>query len=1041
MRDYVRNRNELWRRGSPDRDAVAPRPASSPLAPPVSVLDATIAATRLQKAGRAMLQRSIRRQHANVSAMLAAKRRDLREAASRRAHPPERATPPPPSAMPAIRAWGSSQPSPKEEQETQLERRLHDLQRVVESEQRRLASPATGETQGFVDVDALLEGAGATRNGGQPVWAVALRSAELRARSRRWSEAQSGAVRRDMPRSSLDEFRRLEEECNKQMVVDEMESEQSRHTDEAVVAVHAEAEEERTSRQIGMKAGREEVEMEMGEMDMGRQEALAAVQQLNSPWSASERGRNALASADAAMGSVAGMVPYPRKPLETSPLSRGDEDASSQCSSQAASARSSQNHESPALTRLVLVLQVASSTNSTASSRRSAYTSLQTSTHGAMCASSQDRLSSLLKYLDNAENEAVSQAATQLLPLGLETEARAAVADSPYAGHLSAHSRATSTSDAGRESGAKRSGDSYVLSRTALAHSPGILTPSPAKNVACFAAERAAEMAGTVYAGVKMKMGAMKSELQALRVGNAQLRQELRLAEDNASCVIAEAAVAADTKVAQEKEQAEASIARHLSFIDRLLADKQELSKQCEGLTAQLRALEDKFVAAEVKREEAYAKELRRQKELWAKAERTKREEWAVEKTKEIKESTVRGLEPEIQRLVARHKDEARRVEEAAREESRRELAAERARAQREAARMNEAAVAERQVVQERERELCQRRLAEMSAHFEEQLHAQRLRQSSQAEAEREVEGERRRRELSRLEDELREVRAREGESVARARAEAAKAAKQQQQEHAAELEEVRGAHVAAQREWEGTFDERLASKLAAERALLEGAMETRRTREIEMVVSKLGAEMAAAERAAEQRLERELAQCRAACLKDNKAQLEELEELKVKYVRLMEARGDLEGRVGQSACEISAERARADEAERDASATRGLLEKAQAELQALSSRAAAAAEVQSARWEGERAALAEEAAQLRAELRAAHAAQAVQLSEARQHQDEELRQVEERVRLLRLKKDETISALQRQLANAHSQLLESQEQLRSVQREVLGME
>lgn len=42
----------------------------------------------------------------------------------------------------------------------------------------------------------------------------------------------------------------------------------------------------------------------------------------------------------------------------------------------------------------------------------------------------------------------------------------------------------------------------------------------------------------------------------------------------------------------------------------------QELSKQCEGLTAQLRAAEEKFVAAEAKREEAYAKELRRQLEF-----------------------------------------------------------------------------------------------------------------------------------------------------------------------------------------------------------------------------------------------------------------------------------------------------------------------------------------------------------------------------------------------------------------------------------------
>ena len=40
-------------------------------------------------------------------------------------------------------------------------------------------------------------------------------------------------------------------------------------------------------------------------------------------------------------------------------------------------------------------------------------------------------------------------------------------------------------------------------------------------------------------------------------------------------------------------------------------------------------------------------------------------------------------------------------------------------------ARLQEAAGAERVAAVEKEREACQRRLAEMSAHFEEQLHAQ----------------------------------------------------------------------------------------------------------------------------------------------------------------------------------------------------------------------------------------------------------------------------------------------------------------------------
>ena len=59
--------------------------------------------------------------------------------------------------------------------------------------------------------------------------------------------------------------------------------------------------------------------------------------------------------------------------------------------------------------------------------------------------------------------------------------------------------------------------------------------------------------------------------------------------------------------------------------------------------------------------------------ELWGAAEKARRDQWVADKTKEIKEATVRGLEPDIQRLVARHRDETRKLEESIREEHRRE--------------------------------------------------------------------------------------------------------------------------------------------------------------------------------------------------------------------------------------------------------------------------------------------------------------------------------------------------------------------------------
>ena len=55
---------------------------------------------------------------------------------------------------------------------------------------------------------------------------------------------------------------------------------------------------------------------------------------------------------------------------------------------------------------------------------------------------------------------------------------------------------------------------------------------------------------------------------------------------------------------------------------------------QCYGILVELTSIRDKLTAAE----------------------KLRREKWVEAKQKEIKELTVKGLEPEIARLIARHK-------------------------------------------------------------------------------------------------------------------------------------------------------------------------------------------------------------------------------------------------------------------------------------------------------------------------------------------------------------------------------------------------
>lgn len=97
--------------------------------------------------------------------------------------------------------------------------------------------------------------------------------------------------------------------------------------------------------------------------------------------------------------------------------------------------------------------------------------------------------------------------------------------------------------------------------------------------------------------------------------------------ESDLSAARAAADSQAQAAAAAAKSSGDETVARHLLFIDRLLADKAELSRQCEGLAAQLRGLEERHAAAGAKREEVFGREMKRQKEMWAAGEKARREQ------------------------------------------------------------------------------------------------------------------------------------------------------------------------------------------------------------------------------------------------------------------------------------------------------------------------------------------------------------------------------------------------------------------------------
>jgi hypothetical protein len=117
------------------------------------------------------------------------------------------------------------------------------------------------------------------------------------------------------------------------------------------------------------------------------------------------------------------------------------------------------------------------------------------------------------------------------------------------------------------------------------------------------------------------------------------------------------------TKIGLQRKEYEGTIKRHLGFIDKLLAEKDQLALKCESLSLDVKKMEKGFkekVSISVEfifkcrnMEEHNLKDVKQQRELWQATEKVKRDKWITDKTRVIKDQTVKGLEPEIQRMLA----------------------------------------------------------------------------------------------------------------------------------------------------------------------------------------------------------------------------------------------------------------------------------------------------------------------------------------------------------------------------------------------------
>ncbi|KFP22843.1 5-azacytidine-induced protein 1, partial [Egretta garzetta] len=341
-----------------------------------------------------------------------------------------------------------------------------------------------------------------------------------------------------------------------------------------------------------------------------------------------------------------------------------------------------------------------------------------------------------------------------------------------------------------------------------------------------------------------------------------------------------------------QREQYEAAIQRHLAFIDQLINDKKLLSEKCEAVVAELKQVDQKYGKKITQMQEQHELEIKKLKELMSATEKIRREKWIDEKTKKIKEITVKGLEPEIQKLIAKHKQDIRKLKMLHEAELLQSDERAAQRYGRQAEELRGLLEREKEEQSQRERELARQRCEQQLEQEEQALQQQRgpLYAGGGGEAGEHPEGRGQRAEA----EELRQQLGASSSAVTRAlKEEYEKEKEQQERRHQAEVKVLKDQLEIEKQAWEANYMKKEEAWLLARERELREEVRKERDKEIELVIQRLEADMSSAkeecERAAENRIKR---------IRD-KYEVE-LQELERSERKLQERCNELKGRLAE---------------------------------------------------------------------------------------------------------------------------------------------
>nr|XP_019591264.1 PREDICTED: centrosomal protein of 131 kDa [Rhinolophus sinicus]XP_019591266.1 PREDICTED: centrosomal protein of 131 kDa [Rhinolophus sinicus] len=511
------------------------------------------------------------------------------------------------------------------------------------------------------------------------------------------------------------------------------------------------------------------------------------------------------------------------------------------------------------------------------------------------------------------------------------------------------------------------------------------------------------EGAGRLESASEVNACAMRLKLEVQEKKQALVLLQRALAQQRDLTVrrVKETEKELGRQLRQQKEHYETTIQRHLSFIDQLIEDKKTLSEKCEAALAALRQGDQRRKEREAQVQEQHELEIKKLKELMSATEKVRREKWINEKTRKIKEITVRGLEPEIQKLIAKHKQEVKKL---------RSLhAAELLQAdERAAQRYGRQAEALREQLEQEKAALCQQERERAQQRFEQQLEQEqralqqlRLRLHSEVAEEKERLGQQAARQRMELEELKQQLEDSSSASARALRAEFEKGKGEQERRHQMELQALKEQLEVERQIWQASCAKKEEAWLLNRERELKEEIRRGRDKEIELVIHRLEADTTLAreesERATESRVKR---------IRDKyEAELSELEQSERK---LQERCSELKGRLA--------------EAEGESVRLQGLLRQRDQELtdlravnEQLASERGSLAQVLRQEFADRLSASEEENRQLRAELAELRAHQRLELEQLTQEKQAELEEMHGRVKMALAKKEEAVSSLRKQ--------------------------